>query len=176
MVQGHTCLLRLSNMNYPNTGGTQFGWPSWNLPVLQWAKRQAAITGTVHSAFGLKTSNGVVVTRVVDGLPADKAGMRTGDIILKINKQPVLNAASMRNAIGLLRIDQRVKIEVLRNGNRLQLTAIVTEPIQARMPAGKIHSRLRGATLGEMPEGLEQTGIVIRDDRMPDPAPWDPAP
>jgi len=121
------------------------------------------IDADLARAFGLKTSKGVVVTRVVEGLSAHQAGIKTGDIILNINQRPVLNAATMRNAIGLLRVDQRVKMEVLRNGKALQLTALITEPVISRIAAGKIHKRLRGALLGEMPEGAGMSGIMITD-------------
>ena len=114
-------------------------------------------------AFGLKTTKGVVVTRVVDGLSAHQAGIRTGDIILHINQHPVLNAATMRNAIGLLRVDQQVEMKVLRNGKPMQLTAVITKPVLSSIPAEKIHARLRGAVLGEMPEGASLSGIVITE-------------
>ncbi|HED15227.1 MAG TPA: DegQ family serine endoprotease [Gammaproteobacteria bacterium] len=114
-------------------------------------------------AFGLETRRGVVVTRVVDGLSAHHAGIRTGDIILNINKRPVVSAATMRNAIGLLRVEQEVNIEILRSGNSLQLTAIITEPVLSRIKAEKIHARLRGAILGEIPEGADLNGIMITE-------------
>lgn len=130
------------------------------------------ITADLARAFGLTTKKGVVVTRVVDGLSAHKAGVRTGDIILEINQRPVLNATSMRNAIGLLRVDQQVKMKILRNGKDMRLTAIITEPVLSLMPAEKIHARLRGAILGEMPAGAELSGIVITEISTGSPA-WD---
>jgi len=123
-------------------------------------------------AFGLKTSRGVVVTRVVDGLSAHHAGIQTGDIILNINQRPVANAATMRNAIGLLRVEQEVNIEILRSGNQLQLTAVITEPVLSRIRAEKIHVRLRGAILGEIPEGADLSGILITEINTGSPA-WD---
>lgn len=49
---GHLVLLRLQQDLYPNTR-TIDDWPSWNLPILRWAKAQGAITGYAHSAHGL---------------------------------------------------------------------------------------------------------------------------
>jgi len=53
--QGHYCLMRLSEMHFPGTGGNPANWPSWHLPVLQWVKAQGGITGTMHSGTGLQT-------------------------------------------------------------------------------------------------------------------------
>ncbi len=52
---GHVCLLRLSEQDYPGTTRIE-EWPSWDLPVLQWAKRQGAVVGFAHSGWGLKTN------------------------------------------------------------------------------------------------------------------------
>ena len=49
---GHICLLNLKEDDYPNTTLIE-EWPSWTLPVLQWAKGQGGITGYAHSGWGL---------------------------------------------------------------------------------------------------------------------------
>jgi hypothetical protein len=49
---GHLCLLNLKEDDYPNTSRIE-EWPSWDLPVLQWAKKQGAVVGFSHSAPGL---------------------------------------------------------------------------------------------------------------------------
>ncbi len=50
---GHICLLRLTEDDYPNTSTIE-EWPSWTLPVLQWAKSQGAVVGYAHSGWGLE--------------------------------------------------------------------------------------------------------------------------
>jgi len=50
---GHIVLLRLKEDDYPNTKTIE-DWPSWTLPVLQWAKSQGAVTGYAHSGWGLE--------------------------------------------------------------------------------------------------------------------------
>jgi hypothetical protein len=49
---GHLVLLNLQKMIYPGTKKIE-QWPTWDLPVLQWAKSQGATTGFAHSGFGL---------------------------------------------------------------------------------------------------------------------------
>lgn len=49
---GHVCLLRLRQQDYPGTKLIE-DWPSWDLPVLKWAKSQGAVVGFAHSGSGL---------------------------------------------------------------------------------------------------------------------------
>jgi hypothetical protein len=49
---GHLVLLRLKNGQYPGTKIID-DWPSWNMPILSWAKAQGAVVGYAHSAHGL---------------------------------------------------------------------------------------------------------------------------
>jgi hypothetical protein len=52
---GHLCLLGLSEDDYPGTT-KKTDWPSWGLPIVQWAKSQGGITGVAHSGWGLDVS------------------------------------------------------------------------------------------------------------------------
>jgi hypothetical protein len=49
---GHLCLLRLREQDYPGTKLIE-DWPSWNLPILRWAKGQGGVVGFAHSGWGL---------------------------------------------------------------------------------------------------------------------------
>lgn len=49
---GHLVLLRLREQEYPGTQRLE-DWPSWNLPILQWARAQGALAGYAHCGAGL---------------------------------------------------------------------------------------------------------------------------
>lgn len=49
---GHLVLLGLTNQDYPHCTRIE-QWPTWDLPILRWAKSQGALTGFAHSGFGL---------------------------------------------------------------------------------------------------------------------------
>lgn len=53
---GHVVLLRLKEDDYPGTKKVE-DWPSWTLPVFQWAKSQNAVTGYAHSGWGLEPTS-----------------------------------------------------------------------------------------------------------------------
>lgn len=50
---GHLVLLNLKNLMYPGTKRIE-DWPTWDLPVLRWAKSQGAVVGFAHSGWGLQ--------------------------------------------------------------------------------------------------------------------------
>ena len=50
---GHLVLLRLEEDDYPGTARIE-EWPSWDLPILQWAKEQGGVVGFAHSGWGLE--------------------------------------------------------------------------------------------------------------------------
>lgn len=50
---GHLVLLRLRDQDYPGVRQIE-DWPTWDLPILRWAKAQGAITGFAHSGLGLQ--------------------------------------------------------------------------------------------------------------------------
>ena len=50
---GHLVLLGLKDQDYPGAKRLE-DWPTWTLPILRWAKAQAAVVGFAHSGFGLE--------------------------------------------------------------------------------------------------------------------------
>ena len=50
---GHLVLLRLREQDYPDTRQIE-DWPTWDLPILRWAKAQGAVVGFAHSGIGLQ--------------------------------------------------------------------------------------------------------------------------
>ena len=50
---GHLVLLRLKDQEYPGTKELE-DWPTWDLPILKWARQQGAVVGFAHSGWGLE--------------------------------------------------------------------------------------------------------------------------
>ena len=61
---GHLCLLRLSEDDYPGTTRIE-QWPSWDLPVLAWGKKQGGIVGFSHSGWGLNVNTAELPNYVI---------------------------------------------------------------------------------------------------------------
>ncbi len=106
------------------------------------------LTHDLARAFGLSRHGGAVVAQVIPDSPADKAGLKSGDVITAVDGKAVRNSSSLRNAIGLLRVGTKVKLEIIRDGRRKTLRAVIAEPKQAGTEAGWVSQRLAGAVLG----------------------------
>jgi serine protease Do/serine protease DegQ len=118
------------------------------------------VTPDVAKEFGLSDVSGALVAGVATGSAADKAGVKTGDIIVSINGTPMKSAAELRNAIGMLRIGDQVEIGLLRDGKPLKVTALVAERTDTDAAnAADIHRGLEGADLADAPDG---GGVLIR--------------
>ena len=107
------------------------------------------LTPQLAEAFNIPFRRGAVVAHVQKNSPADRAGLKAGDIVTKINGKAVRNADMLRNNMGLLRIGQIVEMTILRNNKTLTLKATVAEDDKANeMMSGKdLHPHLTGTEL-----------------------------
>ena len=102
-------------------------------------------------SFGLKRQGGAVVAQIVPGSAAEQAGLQIGDIIVALNGKPVKSADALRNAIGLLSVGSRIRIELIRNGRPLSVRARLQAPQNAaKLNAGNVSGVLAGALLSPM--------------------------
>jgi hypothetical protein len=72
---GHLVLLRLKEQDYPGTSAIE-EWPSWNLPILQWAKSRGAIVGYAHCGERMAVGTSDLPNYVIppmDGVGANEA-------------------------------------------------------------------------------------------------------
>lgn len=73
------------------------------------------------AAFGLDKAEGALVADVAKGSPADRAGLKQGDIIVKYNNIKASNITSLRNAIAMMKPGTKINLAVLRSGKILTL-------------------------------------------------------
>jgi S1-C subfamily serine protease len=114
------------------------------------------VTPDIAHSLGLPNALGALVSQVVDGSPAEKAGIHTGDVITSVNGQPVKSNSELRNSIGLMRVGDKVEIGLLRDGKPVKVTAIIADTTAATTqpgPAESIHKAFEGATLVDAPDG-----------------------
>jgi serine protease DegQ len=116
------------------------------------------ITPQIAELLKLDRSRGAVVARVLPGSPAERAGLKAGDTIVGLAGQPVLSAAGLHNAEGLLPVERPVEIRALRDGRELAVTA--TLAARPKELAGHtLDERLAGASFVELPEALRRRGV-----------------
>lgn len=109
------------------------------------------LTPELAEAFEIASKKGVVVAQVETGSPADKAGIQVGDVLVKVDGSEVESASQVRNEVGMLRIGDRVNIEVLRGGKSKLFTATVEEHVRKSIEGRLLNKKLAGAELREVP-------------------------
>ncbi|AEK74207.1 serine peptidase [Rickettsia conorii subsp. heilongjiangensis] len=84
------------------------------------------LTEEISEGLGLKNTRGVLVAKVQEDGPGDKAGIKTGDIIIEFADIPVKNTKKLRVIIADAPIDQEVKVKILRDKKELELPIKIT--------------------------------------------------
>jgi Do/DeqQ family serine protease len=92
------------------------------------------VTPEMEESLGLSRPEGALITQVEDGSPADRGGIRSGDVITAVDGKPVTDAAELRNRIGLVPVGQRVEVDLVRNGRPMSLTLAVSQGQARREP------------------------------------------
>lgn len=118
------------------------------------------LTPELAKALNIKATKGAIVAQVVPGSPADKAGLRTGDLVVSLDGRPIINSAELRNTIGLMQIGEKVTMEVVRDGERKTIKASIAPPDEEKESATDVNRRLAGATLGAIEENHPLFGKI----------------
>jgi serine protease Do/serine protease DegQ len=117
-------------------------------------------TPDIAESLGLENAKGALVQQVVDGSPAEKAGVKAGDVITTVNGRAVANSTELRNTIGLLRIGEKIELGLIREGKPRRVTAVIGERDSATADgAAEIHPALEGASLANADSN---GGVVIQ--------------
>ncbi len=111
-------------------------------------------------AFGIEQRTGAVVVDILPGSPAEKAGLKPGDVILEVNGRMVKSSSDVRLRIGLLRVGEKVRFTVVRNNKKLKLTATVADREEVASTSKLKNPRLAGATFGDIPENSPAYGWI----------------
>jgi Do/DeqQ family serine protease len=126
------------------------------------------VTPEIAKEFGLTESTGALVAGVAPASSAERAGIKTGDIITSINGIVMKSASELRNSIGMLRVGDKVEIGLLRDGKPLKVTALIAERSEAETAnAVDIAQGLEGAELADAPAGA---GVLVRSVQEGSPA------
>jgi serine protease Do len=122
-------------------------------------------------AFGLTQPDGALVVDVVTDSPADKAGLTQGDIITKINGNPVKSPTSLRNDIMLLQPHTKVTLTINRNGKIMSIPVTLGTQGESTLASSSTASHLLGITVDNLTNeniktyklSPDDSGVVILD-------------
>lgn len=95
------------------------------------------VTPSIARAMELPAARGVIVTEVTKGSPAEQAGVKVQDIILRLDDRPVRNRQQLITVAERLTIGQSYPIVVLRDGKEITLNVTAAEFPEQIAQAGK---------------------------------------
>jgi len=124
-------------------------------------------------SFGLDTAEGALVAEVVPDSPADKAGLKAGDVITKMNDENIESASDLPHFLGRVKPDTKVTLSLVRDKKLMTLPVVVealpqevveTDKSGQVKPAayGRLGVQIRGLTDQERSRiGQKQPGVVV---------------
>jgi serine protease Do len=129
------------------------------------------VTPELAKSLKLGETTGALVSSVTDGSPAEKAGLKAGDVILEFNGEKVARADRLPSAVAMTPVGHEVPLSVARDGSTIRLTAKVGEQPEAREASAKPDAK--PARLGLSVEPItprlaqelnlhDKSGLVVR--------------
>lgn len=118
------------------------------------------VNQTFADSFKLDKPEGALVSSVDKDGPADKAGLKSGDVIRKVNGQSIVSSGDLPALIGSAAPGEKVSIEIWRQGKREELTATLGD---ASEKAGKLAKVDDAATNGKL--GLALRPLMPQEKR-----------
>lgn len=116
------------------------------------------VTHELADSFGMSQPTGALVTRVLPNSPAEKAGLRAGDIILKFNDSVVHDSYMLPPIVGASRVDKIASVEVLRNGReklfRINIGELPAEVSLTQAPTSREEDKQKS---------INKLGLVLSD-------------
>ena len=117
------------------------------------------VTSELAEEFGVRNLKGALVSRVMKGSPADKAGIRQGDVILQFNGKDVEDTGHLRNMVSQTPLASKVKIRLLRQKKEIEVEVVVSELPKKLADA----SPSPDEESGNHEEGSALAGLVVRE-------------
>jgi serine protease Do len=95
------------------------------------------VTRDVAESLGLGRARGAEVAMVEPGGPAEKAGVKVGDIILKFNGKDIEKSSDLPRQVGGTAVGSRATVTVWRRGSQLELPVSIVELQEEKTPGAK---------------------------------------
>ena len=115
------------------------------------------LTAELAGAFGVENRRGALVSEVLDGTAAERAGLRAGDVLTALGGYPIRNAQDFLNAEGQVPVDAPLSVEFVRDG-RARSAKLEIEPSQ-ELAGEALDRRLAGAVFTELPSSQRVEGV-----------------
>jgi len=123
------------------------------------------LTPQLAKQFGVSETGGALVSEVMKGSPAEKAGLKPGDVIVALDGRQVEDAGHLRNSVAGATVGSKIKLDVMRNKKKIEVDVVLGElPKKVEAAAGGeavgTESVLAGVTVEDLtPDIMDKLGL-----------------
>ena len=120
------------------------------------------LTPELADYYNLKDQKGALVTQVYEEDPADKAGIKTSDIIIEVNGEKVSSSRELSRTIASSRVGEQIPITILRDGKEETVHVQLTQRVDSETPVkvGSKSPQGLGLQIAKLkPENARQLGL-----------------
>jgi serine protease Do len=93
------------------------------------------VTPELARSFGMAEARGALVSAVVEGSPATKAGLKPGDVIVEYDGRPIARSEELPRAVAATPVGRQVRLIAMRDGKAVTLSAKIAQLAEAEEPA-----------------------------------------
>lgn len=111
------------------------------------------VTADLTEAMNLSVSRGAFVNEVLADSAAEKAGLKSGDVIISMNGNRINSFLELRAKVATLGAGRETKLGILRDGKERTVTVTLQELASGQVAANQIHPMLEGAELSNADNG-----------------------
>ena len=122
------------------------------------------LTPELAKNLGVSQEYGAVVDKIEKDSPADKGGLKTGDVVIAVNDKALVGSADLRNRIGLMTIGTEAHLTVLRDGSKKNMNVTIGKLPTEQKVAAAVSERqtLEGASFSTVTLADSKGGKGVR--------------
>ena len=117
-----------------------------------------AITADMADSLGLKSTKGALIADVVKDSPAEKGGMKPGDVVVALNGKPVSDNSQLTRDVGVIPPGNTVKLDIIREGKQRTVEVKLAERPDEKDQGGRTPSKG-----GQDKEQGDLLGLSVQD-------------
>jgi serine protease Do len=127
------------------------------------------VTPELAQSFGLTETNGVLVSQVIKDSPAERAGLKSGDIIIAFDGKPIHEMHELPRIAANLPVGKKAGVKILRNGKVEEKTVLIEQMKEVADEGAVVQEKL-GLVVTDLNKDLaaklgtkEQTGVIVAE-------------